>query len=346
MKDIYKKLLKDMRDNPPVARNQNDRVLIVDGLNTFIRSWTVTPTMNENGDHTGGITGTLKSIGYAIKQTNPTRVVVVFDGKDGSKKRRKKFSGYKEGRKSVKQNLNRQYPEMMTEEDERESMKRQLLWLIDVLDSLPVTTMIYDGIEADDVMAYIARHCLEEHEQAVLMSSDKDFLQLVDESTIVWSPTKKKLYNVKKVIEEYKIHPKNLLIYRAMDGDKSDNIAGIRGIGHKTLLKRFPQITSEDKIKVNEIVEYAEERKDEYAVYKTVSESKDQFLLNSDLMQLEEPQIGTHNKLNISNRFDNPVRKFNKMNFIKVAMKYKMLQNWSDVNGWLHDCFGGLSYDT
>ena len=83
----------------------------------------------------------------------------------------------------------------MNDEDERESMKRQYVWLNEILDYLPIQTMIYDGVEADDIMAYISTQLLKENEQAVVMSTDKDFLQLVDDTTIVWSPTKKKLYN-------------------------------------------------------------------------------------------------------------------------------------------------------
>ena len=79
----------------------------------------------------------------------------------------------------------------MNDEDERESMKRQFVWLNELLHGLPLTTMIYDGVEADDIMAYITTNILKEDEQAVIMSTDKDFLQLVDDTTIVWSPTKK-----------------------------------------------------------------------------------------------------------------------------------------------------------
>ena len=60
----------------------------------------------------------------------------------------------------------------------------------DIMNYLPMT-MIYDGCEADDVMAYISTQLLKENEQAVVMSTDKDFLQLVDDTTIVWSPTKR-----------------------------------------------------------------------------------------------------------------------------------------------------------
>ena len=74
------------------------------------------------------------------------------------------------------------------------------------------------------------------------MSTDKDFLQLVDDTTIVWSPTKKKLYNTKLVKEEFGIESKNLLLYRVLDGDKSDNIPGVYGCGIKTLVKRFQKL--------------------------------------------------------------------------------------------------------
>ena len=64
-------------------------MLIVDGLNTFIRVFSVMPTLNENGVHVGGIVGFLKSVGFAINMFNPTRTIIVFDGKGGSNRRRK-----------------------------------------------------------------------------------------------------------------------------------------------------------------------------------------------------------------------------------------------------------------
>ena len=84
-------------------------------------------------------------------------------------------------------------------------MKRQFVWLNELLHGLPLTTMIYDGVEADDIIAYIGTNILKEDEQAVIMSTDKDFLQLVNDTTIVWSPTKKKMYNKSLVKEEYGI---------------------------------------------------------------------------------------------------------------------------------------------
>src|SRR6056300_904330 len=157
MKDLYKNILNEVTEEHKTnhLRGRNSRVLIIDGLNTFIRSWTTNPTMNEDGDHTGGVIGSLKSIGFQIREFNPTRCIVTFDGKGGSDSRKKIHEGYKAGREKNRFRVNRTYGEMMSEEDERLSMRQQFVWLNDILDYLPLKTMIYDGIEADDTIAYL-----------------------------------------------------------------------------------------------------------------------------------------------------------------------------------------------
>jgi DNA polymerase-1 len=310
MKELYKNILDSVEKehSQNIDKHKNSRVLIVDGLNTFIRCWSSIPTMNDDGDHVGGVVGVLKSIGYAIRMTQPTRCIVVFDGKGGSQKRKKRFDGYKSQRDSNKLRVNRQYAELMNDEDERESMKRQFVWLAKILEYLPVTTMIYDGIEADDVIAYVTTQLLNEKEQAVVMSTDKDFLQLVDDKTIVWSPTKKKIYNKKSVKEEYGIEAQNLILYRVLDGDTSDNIPGVYGCGIKTLIKRFPEITEEKKLSVDDLFELCEKRKVEsknkVKLYNEILDSKNQILMNQELMQLNDPDISGIIKMQILDRFN------------------------------------------
>jgi len=86
------KILEEMREERKNAPDTLDgRVLLVDALNSFIRCFAAVPTMNEDGEHVGGISGFLKSIGVAIRQFKPSRVVLVFDGKGGSKRRRKLY---------------------------------------------------------------------------------------------------------------------------------------------------------------------------------------------------------------------------------------------------------------
>ena len=351
MKELYKNILSSVEAERAqnIDKHKNSRVLIIDGLNTFIRCWSSIPTMNDDGDHVGGVVGVLKSIGYAIRMVQPTRCIVVFDGKGGSQTRKKQFEGYKAQRDSNKLRVNRAYAGMMNDEDEKESMKRQFVWLNEILNYLPVTTMIYDGVEADDVMAYIATQLLKEDEQAVVMSTDKDFLQLVDDKTIVWSPTKKKIYNKKTVKEEYGIESENILLYRILDGDSSDNIPGVYGCGIKTLIKRFPEITEEKNLSVDDLFKLCEEKniesKGKIKLYKEILEAKEQILMNEKLMQLKDPDISGVLKMQVLDRFNGEIKPLNKLDFLKVLLKYKVVNNFGDINDWLKITFGNFVTD-
>ena len=351
MKELYKNILNSVETERThnIDKHKNSRVLIIDGLNTFIRCWTSIPTMNDDGDHVGGVVGVLKSIGYAIRMVQPTRCIVVFDGKGGSQTRKKQFEGYKAQREGNQLRVNRAYTGMMNDEDEKESMKRQFVWLNEILNYLPVTTMIYDGVEADDVMAYVTTHLLKEDEQAVVMSTDKDFLQLVDDKTIVWSPTKKKIYNKKAVKEEYGIESQNILLYRILDGDSSDNIPGVYGCGIKTLIKRIPEITEEMEVSVEDLFNLCEtkkvETKGKIKLYNDILEAKEQILMNQKLMQLKDVDISGVLKMQVLDRFNQEIKHLNKIDFLKILLKYKVVNNFGDINDWTKSTFGNFITD-
>src|SRR5210317_608010 len=345
MKDLYKNILNEveLERETNELRERNSRVLIIDGLNAFIRSWTTNPTMNEDGDHTGGVIGSLKSIGYQIREFNPTRCIVTFDGKDGSKSRKKIHEGYKAGREKNRFRVNRQYQGMMDEEEERLSMKQQFVWLNDILDYLPVQTMIYDGIEADDTIAYLTKHTQYDLDgEVVIVSTDKDFLQLVSDKVKVFSPTKKKMYDRQMVFDEYGIWPQNILLYRTLDGDKSDNIPGRKGCGLKTVIKRFPELQEDKLITHDEFFSLCEEKQGKIKLYDDILKAKDQLLMNKRLMELHEPHIPTNQKLKILDRFNESDIEFKKLDFLRVGQKYKVLQNWRDINDWLHSTFHNI----
>ena len=79
-------------------RGVQDSILIIDGLNTFLRSFTMINHINPDGHHIGGLTGFLKSVGYAIKMIDPTKVIIVFDGAGGSNSKRNLYPEYKANR--------------------------------------------------------------------------------------------------------------------------------------------------------------------------------------------------------------------------------------------------------
>ena len=210
-KNKYFSILDSLTETNSKPAELNDRVLLVDGLNTFIRAWTTSPVTNDDGVHVGGITGSLLSLGYAIKNIKPTRVILCWDGRGGSQSRRKLFPEYKASRRS-KVNLNRSFQGNIDKEADNQNMKMQLGRLIQYLNNLPVSTLALENIEADDAMAYICQQVYPKS-QCILMSTDRDFLQLVSDRVQVWSPTKKKMYARDTIKEEFGIESKNFIIY-------------------------------------------------------------------------------------------------------------------------------------
>ena len=305
----------------------NDKVLIIDGLNTFIRVFSVIPTTNDDGIHVGGIVGFLRSIGYTINMFSPTRVIIVFDGKGGSNRRRKLYPEYKQNRKT-KYRVNRAY-DFASQEDEKQNMIMQLQRVVEYLDNLPITVLSYDNIEADDTIGYLCRQVLTES-QITVMSTDKDFLQLTDDRIKIWSPTKKKLYDEQAVFDEYGISSHNYIWYRVLDGDKSDNIKGVKGLGLKTIQKKLPFLSENRIVDMDEVVT-------------ELPESKDIIEMNYRLMQLSDVDISGSTKTKIIDRVNEPINRLIKFQFEKMFLEDKLYTALPNLNSWLLTNFNQLN---
>jgi len=308
------------------------KVLIIDGLNSYIRCFAAVPTMNEDGEHVGGMTGFLKSIGLAIRTFRPTRVIIAFDGQGGSARRRKMFPAYKENRKSM-QRLNRTY-NFKDAAEEHEALKFQLRTLAAMLKCLPVITLAPSHVEADDVIAYIA-HVVEERDgKAIIMSTDKDFLQVVNDSIDVWNPIKKKIYQVDSVLEEYGIHPHNFAIFRSMDGDKSDNIPGVKGVGRKILLRNFPQLSQAEKMDIDGLLDYASGQ-EKGKLFENIANNREIIERNYTLMQLADAMMSGQTKLEVLNRIDNSTIQLDKPGLTAILSNLKMAAAFGNYNSWV-----------
>ena len=315
--------------------NLNDKVLIIDGLNTFIRSFSVNPAMNDDGVHIGGIAGFLKSIRYTLSVIKPTRCIIVFDGKNGSKRRRKIYPEYKAQRK-IKKRLNRNVDWGTAPADEQESMKLQMGRLVEYLEYLPLTLVSIDGVEADDVMAYISKQLLLKS-KIVLMSTDKDFLQLVDNRISVWSPTKKILYTPEKVKDEYGIPSKNLLTYRILDGDKSDNINGVQGAGLKSIIKYIPSITEDNEFNAKNLLDFVNNSDSKIKLLENIKNSSNLIKRNYLLMQLNKVDIPNHTKRKITDTVRRDIPELVKYKLQTMVMKDKLYANILDFGGWVKE---------
>ena len=339
MKQKYFSILENLQEGQAVEASPNDKILIIDGLNTFIRSFAVSPVTNDDGIHVGGITGFLMSIGYAIRTLQPTRVIICFDGRGGSQRRRKLYPDYKANR-LVRTKLNR--TNAFSDKDaESENMKMQLGRLIQYLDHLPVQILAPENIEADDAIAYISKQLLTDS-KIFIMSSDKDFIQLVDERIAVWSPTKKKLYFKDDVKDDYKLPAHNYLLYRTLTGDKSDNIPGIRGTGIATLQKRLPILFSDTVVTLDQLIEECKDSK--IKVMQTISESRDALELNYRLMQLSEVDISGNSKNKIMNVIRNSMSRMNTTKFKVMMIEDGITGAFRNLEFWMKERF--LRLDT
>ena len=330
MEDIFS-LLDNVQK--PGDLGVNNRVLIVDGLNLYLRAFAVNGALNDNGVPVGGLTGFLRSLAYAIREVNPTRVIVVYDGQGGSQRRRKIHPEYKANRKPGKRIT--RWDAFKNATEEKDAMKIQFSRLIEYLDFLPVNVISIDKIEADDTIAYIAHTLLDE--DVTILSADQDFLQLVDERITVWSPTKKKFYTPRMVMDDYGVPAHNFLMYKVLMGDKSDNIEGVKGLGPKKLPKIVPDLLTQTTLDLDFILEHA--GKGEEPMHKKISESAIQLRLNEELMDLKNPPISGELKLQIARLIEAPINLLSRNDFIMMYNDDQLGNAIASPDLWLREHF-------
>ena len=315
----------------------NNRVLIVDGLNLYLRAFAVNGALNDNGVPVGGLTGFLRSLAYAIREVNPTRVIIVYDGQGGSQRRRKIHSDYKSNRKPGKRIT--RWDAFKNATEEKEAMKIQFSRLLDYLDFLPINVISIDRIEADDTIAYIAHTLMKE--DVTIMSSDQDFLQLVNDRITVWSPTKKKFYTPRMVMDDYGVPAHNFLMYKVLMGDKSDNIEGVKGLGPKKLPKIVPDLLTHNTLDLDFILEHA--GKGEEPMHKRIVESETQLKINEELMDLKNPPISGELKLQITRLIEAPINLLSRNNFIMMYNDDQLGNAIASPDLWLREHFVKLN---
>lgn len=318
----YVELLKEIQQekNSPVDLNINSRVMLVDGTNFYLRCFMANPVMNENGEHLGGSLGFLKSLASYVRTFKPTRIIITFDGKGGSAKRKSLYSDYK-GNRLAPKSFNR--AEIFENaEDEDASMKHQFVRLIQYLRCLPVTVITLDHIEADDMVAYLTTNVLNTRSNNVmLVSDDKDYLQLINEKVNVYRPVEKRLYKLEDVKERFGIPAENYHLYKVFIGDSGDNIPGVPGIGPKTVGK-IPLLQENKVIGLYDFLDFCEEHKDD-KLYKKLLEHKEIIIRNYKLMQLHDVDISGNHKLFLIDKFNEPVSLINKNEFLQVLASDK-----------------------
>ena len=293
-------------------------MLLIDALNMYYRAYIVDPTLSLNGDPIGGLIGFLKILQKLTRETKPDQIVIAWDGAGGSRRRRLTNKNYKEGRKPIR--LNRTVKNL-NEYEEHENKIWQQTRLIEYMNEMPVCQLMIDGIEADDVIAHIVNIPQTKNIQKVIVSSDKDFIQLCDEETVLFRPVQKEVLTKKTIVDKFEIHPSNFALARAICGDKSDNLKGVGSVGLKTIAKRFPMMKEERFCTLSEIVDHCRQTENELRVHKNIIENQELIKQNYKIMQLYAPSIPISDKDRIKTTVEGACEEFNKTEVLKLMME-------------------------
>lgn len=211
------------------------KLVIIDGNSLLNRAYYAIPPLNSHdGKNVNAVFGFVNILLKALTEIKPTHLAVAFD-KKGKNFRHQIYSDYKATRKGMPDDLAGQMPV-----------------LFDLLDKMGIKRVGQSGVEADDVIGTVAKRC---DVPTVIVTGDRDLLQLVDDTTEVWL-TKRGITEVETVTKDnikqlYGMSPSQIVEYKALKGDPSDNIPGVSGIGDKTALSLLDKYGTVENIYAN-----------------------------------------------------------------------------------------------
>ena len=300
----------------------------------FFRCYARDPSISIQGNPAGGCIGFLKSLQKSIRITQPDDVIIVWDGGGGSRKRRQINKNYKAGRKVVR--LPKDMGYSFSEREEIENKVWQQSRLLEYLDNLPICQFMFEDVEADDVISAIVQSKEVAGSKKIILSNDKDFMQLCDDETILCRPAKKpwEILNTNRIVEEYKIHPRNMALARALVGDKSDNLPGVTGIGFGRVVKFFPFLIEDEEYSSSDLIKASkkllEEKKNKFI--SEIINSKDIIDENYKIMQLYQPSVSIQRRGIINNTLKQREKLLNLTGFrLMLAEDGFMSLNWDTM---------------
>ena len=219
------------------VRKKRMKIMVIDGNSILNRAYFgIRNLSNHEGTPTNAVYGFLSTLFKQEDEEKPDRIVVCFDVKEKTF-RHKKFDFYKATRKPMEENLAVQLPIIK-----------------EVLDALGIVRCEMAGYEADDLLGTISRRANEHGDECVVLTGDRDSLQLAGGGTVVrlvkssQGKTTYTSYTTEKFREEYGFDPIRLIDLKSLMGDSSDNIPGVKGVGEKSAMQLLHDFGSLDGI--------------------------------------------------------------------------------------------------
>lgn len=330
-------LLNDVKENEDtLPQNHTDRVLFIDGLNLFFRNFAMLNMVNPAGVHVGGLGGFLRSLGALIRQIQPTSVYVVFDGVGSSTNRKNLLPEYKSGR-----NLSRitNWEVFENLDEEHEAKVDQIVRVIQYLKQLPVNVLTMNKVEADDIISYLAQTIDKKYNgKSFIVSSDKDFLQLINDNIMVYRPIEKSIYTREKVMEKFNVLTENFILYKTLMGDSSDKVPGVKGLGPKKFEKLFPEL-KEKKLTLDDILDIAALKHKDNVIYSRIVLGESDLRKNYTIMDLENPLLSDDDKVALVKAIEEDVPDLNTKVFMELYNEDQLGGMIRNVDFWLNDNF-------
>lgn len=295
-------------------------VLLVDGMNIFIRSYVANPTLSPNGDPIGGVIGFLQTLQKNIKLIGPKRIkdiYILWDGPNGSRKRKSYNREYKADRKAPR--LNRPILELDEKSEIRNRVDQQQR-LVEYLGALGLRQLMFEYSEADDLVSYLNFHEKLKDDKKIILSSDTDFFQLCSPQTVILQPYGEKLITASFLISEYGIAAHNFALARSVAGDSSDHLKGIKGVGLKTIGQRLPQMASENTLTIEGLLEVCREagKTSKLKCFEQIIAGEQIIKRNYRVMALYVPMISLATKEKIERELDSPKAEYDSEEFRRL----------------------------
>ena len=335
-RELFKLLDEVQEQGEETILKRHDKVLIIDGLNLFFRNFAMMNMVNPDGVHIGGLGGFFRSLGAMIRQTNPTSVYVVFDGAGSTSSRKNLLPEYKEDR-----NLQRitNWDAFDNLEEEHDSKVDQIVRVIQYLKLLPIKTAVIDKVEADDIIAVLSEKLVEKFNSTVfIVSSDKDFLQLVTKKIILYRPMEKEYYTPEAVRQKYGILPYNFIVYKTLLGDNSDKIPGVKGLGVKGIFKKFPELQTQ-KLTLEDIFDISTRKFKEHVVYSRIVHDRTKLENSYKIMDLSVPMVDEQQIEYLDYLIDEKFPDLNTKLFIQLYNEDKLGGMIRNLDIWLKEKF-------
>ena len=338
---------------PDLKQNDPNNLILIDGSGYIFRAFYGLPSMtNENGVPVNAVFGFTKMLLKLIDDFKPIYVAVIFDV----------------ARKTFRNDLYDLYK--ANRSDPPEELIPQFSIIREATNAIGLPVVEMEGFEADDLIATYSNIAQKTNKKVIIISSDKDLMQLVDNNTILFDPMKQYWINDEQVFEKFGVYPNRVIDVQSLAGDSSDNIPGVPGIGIKTAAELINQygdleqlLTKASEIKQNKrrenLIEYADQARLSRSLVTLkkdvpVKSKIDEFKIES-ILELNKliPFLKVHGFKSLLNKYENieiqeinEVTKIsnisnvkNEKEFKSIQKNYYLIENLQDLKLFLKKCY-------